>query len=32
LPITKQVDAILRHGKSPRDAIRDIMERPLKRE
>lgn len=32
LPITKQVDAILRHGKSPRDAIHDIMERPLKRE
>jgi len=32
LPITKQVDAILRHGKSPRDAIRDIMDRPLKRE
>jgi len=32
LPITKQVDAILRRGKSPRDAIRDIMERPLKRE
>jgi glycerol-3-phosphate dehydrogenase (NAD(P)+) len=32
LPITEQVDAILNHGKSPRDAIRDIMERPLKRE
>jgi glycerol-3-phosphate dehydrogenase (NAD(P)+) len=32
LPITEQVDAILNHGKNPRDAIRDIMERPLKRE
>jgi glycerol-3-phosphate dehydrogenase (NAD(P)+) len=32
LPITEQVDAILNHGKSPREAIRDIMERPLKRE
>jgi glycerol-3-phosphate dehydrogenase (NAD(P)+) len=32
LPITKEVDAILRHGKSPREAIRSIMERPQKRE
>jgi glycerol-3-phosphate dehydrogenase (NAD(P)+) len=32
LPITEQVDAILHSGKSPRDAIRDIMERPQKRE
>src|SRR2546423_7281485 len=32
LPITDQVDAILHHGKDPREAIRDIMERPLKRE
>lgn len=32
LPITEQVNAILHEGKSPRDAIRDIMERPLKRE
>ena len=32
MPITEQVDAILHAGKSPRDAIRDIMERPLKRE
>jgi glycerol-3-phosphate dehydrogenase (NAD(P)+) len=32
MPITEQVDAILRAGKSPKDAIRDIMERPLKRE
>jgi glycerol-3-phosphate dehydrogenase (NAD(P)+) len=32
LPITEQVDAILHHGQSPREAIRNIMERPLKRE
>lgn len=32
LPITEQVDAILNHGKSPREAIRDIMERRPKRE
>jgi glycerol-3-phosphate dehydrogenase (NAD(P)+) len=32
LPITEQVEAILYQGKNPRDAIRDIMERPLKRE
>jgi len=32
MPITEQVDAILHQGKSPKDAIRDIMERPLKRE
>jgi glycerol-3-phosphate dehydrogenase (NAD(P)+) len=32
LPITEQVDAILNHGKAPRDAIREIMERPQKRE
>lgn len=32
LPITEQVDAILHQGKSPKDAIRDIMERRLKRE
>jgi glycerol-3-phosphate dehydrogenase (NAD(P)+) len=32
LPITEQVDAILHAGKPPKDAIRDIMERPLKRE
>jgi glycerol-3-phosphate dehydrogenase (NAD(P)+) len=32
MPITEQVDAILHHGKVPKDAIRDIMERPLKRE
>jgi glycerol-3-phosphate dehydrogenase (NAD(P)+) len=32
MPITEQVDAILHRGKSPKDAIREIMERPLKRE
>jgi glycerol-3-phosphate dehydrogenase (NAD(P)+) len=31
-PITEQVNAILQGWKSPADAIRDIMERPLKRE
>lgn len=32
LPITEQVDAILHRGQSPKDAIREIMDRPLKRE
>jgi glycerol-3-phosphate dehydrogenase (NAD(P)+) len=32
LPITEQVDAILHQDRSPRDAIRIIMYRPLKRE
>jgi glycerol-3-phosphate dehydrogenase (NAD(P)+) len=32
MPITAQVDGILHAGKSPKDAIRDIMDRPLKRE
>jgi glycerol-3-phosphate dehydrogenase (NAD(P)+) len=32
LPITEQVHSILHLGNSPRDAIRAIMERPLKRE
>jgi glycerol-3-phosphate dehydrogenase (NAD(P)+) len=32
MPITEQVDAILHQSKSPREAIRDIMDRPLKRE
>jgi glycerol-3-phosphate dehydrogenase (NAD(P)+) len=32
MPITEQVDAILHQGKSPKEAIRDIMDRPLKRE
>jgi glycerol-3-phosphate dehydrogenase (NAD(P)+) len=32
LPIIEQVDAILHQGKSPRDAIRAIMERPQRKE
>jgi glycerol-3-phosphate dehydrogenase (NAD(P)+) len=32
LPITEQVSAILHQGKAPSEAIRDIMERPQKRE
>jgi glycerol-3-phosphate dehydrogenase (NAD(P)+) len=32
LPITEQVDAILNQGKPPREAIRGIMERPVRRE
>jgi glycerol-3-phosphate dehydrogenase (NAD(P)+) len=32
LPITEQVAAILDGGRAPREAIRSIMERPLKRE
>jgi glycerol-3-phosphate dehydrogenase (NAD(P)+) len=32
LPITQQVHSILHLGNSPREAIRAIMERPLKRE
>ena len=32
LPITEQVAAILHQGKPPREAMRDIMERPQKRE
>lgn len=32
LPITEQVDAILHHGKAPRDAIASIMERPQRHE
>jgi glycerol-3-phosphate dehydrogenase (NAD(P)+) len=32
LPITQQVEAILHQGRPPREAIRSIMERPLKRE
>jgi glycerol-3-phosphate dehydrogenase (NAD(P)+) len=32
MPITEQVDAILHQGKPPKEAIRDIMDRPLKRE
>jgi len=32
LPITEQVEAILHRGKSPREAIRAIMERPQRKE
>jgi glycerol-3-phosphate dehydrogenase (NAD(P)+) len=32
LPITEQVDGILHHGTAPRDAIRNIMDRPLRKE
>jgi len=32
LPITEQVDGILRGNKKPAHAIREIMERPLRRE
>jgi glycerol-3-phosphate dehydrogenase (NAD(P)+) len=32
MPITEQMNAVLRHGKSPRDAIRYLMERSLKSE
>ena len=32
MPITSQMDAIFRHGKAPRDAIRDLMDRTLKGE
>lgn len=28
MPITEQMNAILHHGKSPKDAIRDLMARP----
>jgi glycerol-3-phosphate dehydrogenase (NAD(P)+) len=32
LPITAQVEAILHHGESPRIAMREIMERPQRKE
>jgi glycerol-3-phosphate dehydrogenase len=32
MPITEQVDAILRGERGPREAIRELMERSLKRE
>ena len=32
MPITAQMDAIFRHGKAPREAIRDLMERSLRGE
>ncbi len=32
MPITEQMYAVLYEGRSPRDAIRELMERPLKQE
>jgi glycerol-3-phosphate dehydrogenase (NAD(P)+) len=32
MPIGVQMYEMLEHGKSPRDAVRDLMERSLKRE
>jgi glycerol-3-phosphate dehydrogenase (NAD(P)+) len=32
MPITEQMNAILHNGKQPREAIREILDRPLKRE
>lgn len=32
MPIAEQMDAVLHHGKSPREAIRELMERRLKEE
>jgi glycerol-3-phosphate dehydrogenase (NAD(P)+) len=32
MPITEQMDSILRGGRSPRDAVRELMERALKDE
>jgi len=32
MPITGQMEAILRHGKSPAEALRELMERTLKEE
>jgi len=32
LPIAEQMDSILRAGRSPREAIRELMERALKSE
>jgi len=32
MPITQQMDSILRGGRSPREAIRELMERTLKAE
>jgi glycerol-3-phosphate dehydrogenase (NAD(P)+) len=31
-PIVEQVNAVLHHGRSPQQAIRELMDRPLKRE
>lgn len=32
MPITEQMEAILHHGKAPKDAIRDLMSRPGREE
>jgi len=32
MPITAQMDAIFRHGRSPREAVKELMERSLKGE
>jgi glycerol-3-phosphate dehydrogenase (NAD(P)+) len=32
MPITRQMHAVLNEGRSPRDAIRELMERPLREE
>lgn len=32
MPITEQMEAVLHHGKQPRDAIRQLMKRPLTQE
>jgi glycerol-3-phosphate dehydrogenase (NAD(P)+) len=32
MPITQQMDSILRGGRSPREAIRELMDRTLKNE
>ncbi|MEW5975762.1 MAG: NAD(P)H-dependent glycerol-3-phosphate dehydrogenase [Acidobacteriota bacterium] len=32
MPIARQMDLVLHQGKAPRDAIRELMERPLKEE
>ncbi|MCX6621383.1 MAG: NAD(P)-dependent glycerol-3-phosphate dehydrogenase [Acidobacteria bacterium] len=32
MPITAQMDAIFRHGRSPKEAVRELMERSLKGE
>jgi glycerol-3-phosphate dehydrogenase (NAD(P)+) len=32
MPITEQMNAVLHHGRSPREAIRELMERRLKEE
>jgi glycerol-3-phosphate dehydrogenase (NAD(P)+) len=32
LPIIQQMNAVLHHGKNPREALRDLMERTLRRE